>query len=377
MPVQHNLYIFTRDLRIKDNKTFDIFYKDTYKNPNIKTGVLLFHFNPNQCTSDKNPYFSQKSFNFLIDALRDLQYQTKSRVNITYGPGELKKFAKHYNHINTLFISKDYTPFSKNRLVEYKKIFKPKTIKEIDDYTLIPPETIDKPRKVFTPFYKKYKDTPLNQIKKKYKDLSFIESPIILNNITSRKLKIPTFILKIKDSVVDSSRLSKWLKYGKISIREAHYMAQNLSEEYKRQLFWRDFYYQYVWYNADKVFKKKKPLVDRNWKWAVGSKATRNFNLWKSGKTKSKLVNHLMAKLNDTGFITNRARLIVSNYLIHDLGVNWTLGERYFAQQLEDYDPIINLMNWIWAAGGVQYGSFNPLNIKNQEKKYQNSIIQK
>jgi deoxyribodipyrimidine photo-lyase len=59
-----------------------------------------------------------------------------------------------------------------------------------------------------------------------------------------------------------------------------------------------------------------------------------------------------MRQLNTIGFMHNRIRLIVGNFLIKILHINWELGELYFAKQLIDYDPSQNNGNWQWLSGG-------------------------
>ena len=51
-----------------------------------------------------------------------------------------------------------------------------------------------------------------------------------------------------------------------------------------------------------------------------------------------------MRKLNMTGFMHNRVRLIVASFLTKDLHLDWKLGERYFAERLVDYDPSVGTM---------------------------------
>ena len=46
----------------------------------------------------------------------------------------------------------------------------------------------------------------------------------------------------------------------------------------------------------------------------------------------------------------NRLRMIVASFLTKDLGIDWRLGERYFAAQLNDYDLAANNGGWQWAA---------------------------
>jgi deoxyribodipyrimidine photo-lyase len=61
-----------------------------------------------------------------------------------------------------------------------------------------------------------------------------------------------------------------------------------------------------------------------------------------------------MRELNKTGYMHNRGRLIVASYLAKTLGVDWRMGERYFAQQLVDYDVASNNGNWRWIASAAE-----------------------
>jgi deoxyribodipyrimidine photo-lyase len=46
----------------------------------------------------------------------------------------------------------------------------------------------------------------------------------------------------------------------------------------------------------------------------------------------------------------NRLRMLVASFLTKDLGIDWRLGERYFARQLNDFDLSANNGGWQWAA---------------------------
>ncbi len=75
-----------------------------------------------------------------------------------------------------------------------------------------------------------------------------------------------------------------------------------------------------------------------------------HFDSWCQGKTGFPIVDAGMRQLNTTGFMHNRVRMIVASFLTKDLHINWLWGEKYFAQQLIDYDPMLNNGNWQWAA---------------------------
>jgi deoxyribodipyrimidine photo-lyase len=53
-----------------------------------------------------------------------------------------------------------------------------------------------------------------------------------------------------------------------------------------------------------------------------------------------------MRELNTTGYLHNRGRLIVSNFLTRILQQNWHEGEYHFARVLYDYDPAQNSFGW-------------------------------
>jgi deoxyribodipyrimidine photo-lyase len=57
-----------------------------------------------------------------------------------------------------------------------------------------------------------------------------------------------------------------------------------------------------------------------------------------------------MRQLLATGWMHNRARMIVASFLTTDLLLDWRLGERFFMQRLVDGDPASNNGGWQWAA---------------------------
>ncbi len=78
------------------------------------------------------------------------------------------------------------------------------------------------------------------------------------------------------------------------------------------------------------------------------------------------IVDAAMRQLNQTGYMHNRLRMIVASFLTKDLGIDWRLGERYFASQLIDHDLASNNGGWQWAASTgcdaqPYFRIFNPL----------------
>ena len=53
-------------------------------------------------------------------------------------------------------------------------------------------------------------------------------------------------------------------------------------------------------------------------------------------------------QLNSTGFLHNRGRMILANYLLHNKKKYWKACDKMYAQRLVDYDPLVNIGNWLW-----------------------------
>ena len=73
-----------------------------------------------------------------------------------------------------------------------------------------------------------------------------------------------------------------------------------------------------------------------------------------------------MRQLNETGWMHNRARMLVASFLSKDLLIDWRRGEQYFMQHLLDGDPAANNGGWQWTAGtgtdaAPYFRVFNPV----------------
>ena len=78
------------------------------------------------------------------------------------------------------------------------------------------------------------------------------------------------------------------------------------------------------------------------------------------------IVDAAMRQLKATGFMPNRARMIVASFLTKDLLVDWRVGEAHFMTHLLDGDPASNLGGWQWSASvGIDaqpyFRVFNPV----------------
>ncbi|MFM8666441.1 MAG: cryptochrome/photolyase family protein, partial [Betaproteobacteria bacterium] len=168
------------------------------------------------------------------------------------------------------------------------------------------------------------------------------------------------------------SYLSAHLRFGTVSVRqltrEAWARAQAGSEGaegWLAELVWRDFYHQILHHHPRVVERAFKPEYDRI-AWATGAQAQARFEAWCEGRTGYPLVDAAMHQINQTGWMHNRLRMVVSSFLIKDLGIDWRRGEAYFAEKLIDFDLAANNGGWQWAASSgcdaqPYFRIFNPV----------------
>jgi deoxyribodipyrimidine photo-lyase len=153
-----------------------------------------------------------------------------------------------------------------------------------------------------------------------------------------------------------TSRLSPYLRFGAISVRtcltfalEAARSEPRLAQSVAKwadELVWREFYHAIL---------AEHPRVLRGaFRPELASIAWQNdpsgFRAWCEGRTGYPFVDAAMRELAETGWMHNRARMVVASFLCKDLLIDWRHGERWFMQRLIDGDPASNNGGWQWAA---------------------------
>jgi deoxyribodipyrimidine photo-lyase len=164
-----------------------------------------------------------------------------------------------------------------------------------------------------------------------------------------------------------TSRLSPYLRFGMLSPREAVAAALATGEGegarvWVDELIWREFFAGLLaHFPVVRETDYREKYRDLAWENDEGA-----FTAWQEGRTGYPVVDAAMRQLRETGWIHNRARMIVASFLTKDLLVDWRWGERHFMRHLLDGDPAANNGNWQWVAGtGAEaqpyFRVFNPV----------------
>ena len=147
-----------------------------------------------------------------------------------------------------------------------------------------------------------------------------------------------------------TSQLSSYLRWGCLSPLELEQRAGTRSGHgaaaWIRQLCWRDYYAHILLHWPGNLAREFRPSM-RQLEWDEDQE---RLTAWQRGETGYPIVDAGMRQLARTGWMHNRARLIVGSFLTKDLHLDWRAGEQWFARLLLDGEPAQNNGNWQWIA---------------------------
>lgn len=163
-----------------------------------------------------------------------------------------------------------------------------------------------------------------------------------------------------------TSHLSHALAHGEIHPRTLLVQLGDSDGEevYRKELAWREFYADVLFHNPHTLNDYFEPRFAKM-RYDDPDKEADKLLAWKQGKTGFPIVDAAMRQLVQSGWMHNRARMIVASFLVKDLHFEWQLGAEFFEQHLTDFDPASNSHGWQWTAGcgtdaSPYYRIFNP-----------------
>lgn len=379
------VFLFRRDLRAVDNVGFRACCT-------AHTRVLpLFIFKESQIEPRKNSYYSKNAVQFLLESLEELHSALPSLTFFHTASSDvsvLSKLHAKYPSLSAVHFNADVTPYAKKRDLEIQKWCAQHNIACVIhyDYNLLGDLSTRQPYQVFGAFFKKYGkqsiDKPTTSVDRPRETVrAQVAGTVPANQIWSRyfkgaknasiashggrsqglallkRIQTTPETFKAYDSKRDlpaldaTTHLSAYLKFGCISIREAYHAivaAYGASHGLIKQFFWREFYDQIAVHFPHVLQGKSMRREYDAIQWRTDAKG---FAAWKKGMTGFPIVDAGMRQIATIGFMHNRLRMIVASFLTKDLGMDWRVGEKYFAQSLVDYHPPANNGGWQWVAG--------------------------
>ncbi|MFW5930049.1 MAG: cryptochrome/photolyase family protein [Halobacteriota archaeon] len=174
-----------------------------------------------------------------------------------------------------------------------------------------------------------------------------------------------------------TSRLSPYLRFGCVGIREVwsatveaeRERESDGAEEFRRQLAWREFYVQLLYYNPRMPFESLAGFDGDPWRY---DDVEAEVEAWRRGETGYPLVDAGMRQLLRTGWMHNRVRMVAASFLTKHLLVDWRVGYDWFREHLVDHDTANESGGWQWAAstGADAQPYFRVFNPTKQLREY-------
>lgn len=284
--------------------------------------------------------FSHQETGILTTYNRDKTFQRYCRnnliswhENINNGVQRSLKNREHWVEKCNAYFEKVPLKFQpkQNQLLEIDYIFKLESLFQITDLTT----------DFETPFQKGGRTMGL-----KYLD-SFLDKRYVnyMSNISKPEL-----------SRTGCSRISPYIAWGNLSVREVYHKAYHLKEvsNHKKSLeafmsrlrwqshFIQKFEMEHTMEEAsiNKGFHKLKKNISHDYQVA-----------WRTGQTGFPLVDACMRCLNETGYLNFRMRALVVSFFTHNLWQPWQEATTHLSQMFLDFEPGIHFPQLQMQAG--------------------------
>jgi deoxyribodipyrimidine photo-lyase len=396
-----NLWWIRRDLRLRDNQALQTALAEG------STVVPVFILDPTLLSS---AYAGRKRIAFLMGGLRQLDEALRRRGSyLVVRQGKALEELSHLikeTKADGIYAEEDLSPYARSRDAAVARQL---PLHLVDGITVHRPDMISKadgsPYTVYTPFSRRWKELPAPDpgsllptpqripTPSEISSLPIPDQPLLPESVPfppgeqEAQRRLDDFVQNDGQAPITryadqrnrldlegTSGLSPYLRFGMLSARQAVVSAlgkrsatpdeggRRGAEVWLNELIWREFYMSILFHFPQVLQRSFQPAYDH----IAWRNDESHFAAWRDGGTGYPVVDAAMRQLVQSGWMHNRARMIVASFLVKDLLIDWRWGESWFMQHLVDGDPAANNGGWQWTAGtgtdaAPYFRIFNPV----------------
>ncbi len=174
--------------------------------------------------------------------------------------------------------------------------------------------------------------------------------------IKERGFKYSKNISKPELSRYSCSRLSPYISWGNLSVRQVYQMVTKHTQNHKLKHAFQNFSNRLLWHchfiqKFETECRYETECINRGYETMKRSDNLAFLDAWKKGETGFPLIDACMKCLIETGWINFRMRAMLVSFLNHHLNLDWKLGVYHLAQLFLDYEPGIHYPQFQMQAG--------------------------